>query len=161
MKESLLDIWIELLTESLTRKLDRRRALFQLSRSGFLLLSSAVLGMTMRELDAQGVCTACDPPNNRYCDAMGKPCPDGPGCPQGCTVCLKGQGTECIYSQGFWTICTDIPGFGAAEIVCYDCKCGPVFTDTCGCKSKPMPAFDCGSEGGDGCTKEPPLECPP
>ena len=141
IRENLVDNTAERLTESLARRLNRRKAMGKFFDWGFTVASALVIGRAATRT-VQATSSGCFPPQGRWCSGapFNKACPGSGGCPSGCSVCKtvngSAQGIGCVYATGFWNSCC-----GNGKLVkCYDCKCGSAFGDTCGCASNQLNA---------------------
>lgn len=131
-------------TETLARKLSRRRALANGVKGVVAATTALMLGQGLHH-DAGAACV-CNWAILPRCSG----CPSGYGCPSGMTPCKlwdapydpnTGYGCNgyCNYSSGSWISCTGL-GYGYGYMVCTDCK-GPSCSNLCTCLSQ---CINCG-----------------
>jgi hypothetical protein len=122
LSKSGVDDKLSLASESLARRISRRRLFVRVAQSTVAVVSGVAVGELRAFTTAEAtVCTGAS-----FCSNGSS----GPHCPSGCSICTSGDGcNDCPHTSGYWTV----SGFGTCGngwVYCTDCKC-PDCTNTC------------------------------
>jgi hypothetical protein len=131
------DKHVSVFTESLARKLSRRKMVDRTVKGAFAAVAAVTIGQLTGIGDALAStsCT-CDEgwTTGHSCTHNGYPCPDH-GCPTGCVKCYYPECDGwCNWSSSKWVSCTGLGTCGKGYKVCRDCKC-PDCSNHCSCLS--------------------------
>lgn len=116
-----LDRQINVLAESIARRITRRRTLAGAVKGAFAAVAGIAAGVGLTAMDAEAACT-CNWAQGRNCNSS-TTCPSNGGCKSGYTPCTSADWCNgwCIYSNGSWVSCTGLGG-GLGYKICTDCK---------------------------------------
>lgn len=125
---------VSVLTESITRKIARRKLIGTTIKGLFATSAALTFGQLINVKQAFAASCTCD--NNWTTGHLCSGCPSSANCPSGCTVCTTTQscGGWCNYSNGRWTSCTGQGTCGVGYKICTDCIC-PSCSNRCTCLS--------------------------
>ena len=125
-----LDEHLSMLSESLARRLNRRKALVNTAKGLFAAVTGIALGQLTSITNAFAVSCTC---TGNICTCDGG---TGTSCPSGCTTCTSssGCGSYCDHSNGYWVSCSGLGKCGNGYKICIDCKCGSC-SNLCTCLS--------------------------
>lgn len=134
------DKQVSVFTESLARRLARRKMLGTAVKGAVAAIAAATIGQFTNLRQAFAVSCTCDDnwTNGVPCDNIGHSCPSS-GCPSGCSVCCCNDCNGwCNYPSGSWTSCSGLGKCGNGYKICTDCKCGNPCTkqNRCTCLSQ-------------------------
>lgn len=136
-----VDRQISLFSESLARRLGRRKMVGVTIGGLFTTIAAATvgqfapLGEVFARSSQRNSCT-CDYnwTGGSPCNSLGYPCPSN-GCPTNCSVCSHHDcGGACTWSSGRWVSCSHQGPSGQGYRLCWDCKC-PDCHHYCSCLS--------------------------
>jgi hypothetical protein len=119
------DKHISVFTESLARKLDRRKMIRTSVTGLFTTVAAVTVGQLTNVGQAFAATCTCDNnwTNGHPCNTIGHACPSN-GCPSGCSVCHNNDcGGWCNWSSGHWVSCSHQGASGKGYRLCWDCKC--------------------------------------
>ena len=121
-----IDRKMGLVSESLVRRISRRRVLSKGLRGAVATAAGLAVGQGFGLRGAEAFCAPCDWAMGVNCSNT-RPCPAAGGCPSGCRRCVSGSPTYgcsgwCPFSYGQWVNCNGL-GYGYGYTVCTDCDC--------------------------------------
>jgi hypothetical protein len=127
---------VNLLSESIARRLTRRRVLINGMKGVVGSLAALSLGMLRTPLEALASNPGCSwlgGSTNKNCPQH-PTCPQAPGCPSGCSICTDACAAHCPWPGGSWTV----GSCGTCNLgwyVCTDCMCNSCDAYLCTCES--------------------------
>ncbi len=112
-----LDEHLSMLSESLARRLNRRKALVNTAKGLFATVTGITLAQLTNITNAFAVSCSC---TGNICTCGGS----GYQCPSGCSTCTSSSGCSyCPHPSGHWVSCNGLGNCGNGYKVCIDCKC--------------------------------------
>jgi hypothetical protein len=133
-----VDQRLNILAESVARRLTRRRILATAVKGAFAAVAGVAAGVGLTAMDVEAACT-CEWAQGRNCNSSTSTCPYNGGCKPGYSICTSADWCSgwCPYTYGSWTSCSGLGG-GLGYKICTDCKsntrgCGFLCTCLSGC----------------------------
>lgn len=128
------DSRVNLLAESVARKLNRRKLFANGTKGLFATIAGVALGQVVNIQQVFADTCTCNWAYGHQCSG----CPLDAACPSGYSVCTtsSGCGSVCNYSNGQWISCSNQGQCGVGFRVCTDCRtngCGYICTCLSGC----------------------------
>lgn len=122
-----LDKRISTFTESVTRRISRRKALANTTKGLFATIAGIAFGELSNIKNAFASSCNC---TGHICACGG----NGLTCPSNCTTCTSSDWCNgyCDHPNGYWVSCSGLGRCGNGYYVCIDCKC-PGCNNTCTC----------------------------
>jgi hypothetical protein len=132
------DKQVSVFTESVVRRLSRRKMVTRTVKGLFATVALAAIGQGtgLTKAFAANPCTCDDGwTTGHLCNYYGYKCPSN-GCPSGCSLCHSNDcGGWCNWSSGQWVSCSHQGHSGRGYKLCWDCKC-TTCTNKCSCLSQ-------------------------
>jgi hypothetical protein len=127
-----LDEHLSMLSESLARRLNRRKALVNTAKGLFATVTGITLGQLTNITNAFAVTCDCHWAQGHQCACGGT----GSQCPSNCTTCTNSNWCNgvCNYPNGHWVSCSGLGTCGNGYKICIDCQC-PNCSYLCTCLS--------------------------